>query len=435
MVKTQDWANAQTSVIGSALIDPRCVPVVMDNLCADDFEGSARTIFEAIFNLKVRGQPIDPVAVLNIVGAEYRDELVRCMDETATAANVELYIDVCQEQSRLRKLNSLAIELTGTVSLEDAIATLQKMNDAVTIRSDRKTVGMSAALEAFFEEHQKGRKDYISFGLGKMDKHLTVDLGDVVVLGGYPSDGKSAMMLQWAWHLGKTYRVGVFSYETSTSKMMDRLVSHAAGLDFEAVKHSDMDARQWSDITKLLPEFQNRKIELIEAAGMTAGDIIGKTISRGYQVVMIDYVQLVSPDVRRHGGTRTEEVAEISKTLHVLAQRHKVLVVELSQLRRPDKPTGGKKTLAPTLSSLRESGQLEQDADVVALLYKTEPEKPDSKREMYIAKNKEGTTGRIAMKFDGRHQTFLEDGGIDPRQIAELERMRKARIERERSEE
>ena len=425
MVKTADWTDAQAYVIGSALIDPACVPVIMSEATPEDFGGEYRTLLDAIRLLAVSGQPVDPVTVLNAVGPSYRDMVKRLLVETPTAANVQAYIDVCKEQSRLARLAALGAELTGAVTLPEARETLQKAQAVAVEQDSARIVTMQDALAQFYADHQAGEKKYITTGLRVMDERLTLDLGDVLVLGGYPSDGKTALMLQWAWHIAQQYPVGIFSFETGAGKLMDRLVTQAVPeLRFTAVKHGTMDTEQWRAVTAHSVEITKRPIQIIEAAGMSAEDVLGVTLSRGFKVIALDYVQLVRPGTVRKGGTRAEEVAEISKNLALMARRHKLLVIELSQLRRPEKNSKGK-TPPPTLSSLRESGQLEQDADVVALLYRI-GEAEDARRELYIAKNKEGRLGRLELDFNGEAQRFsyVARGDDIPRELLAAQQKR-----------
>ena len=425
MVKTDDWTNAQAYVIGSALIDPKCAPIIMSSCAPDDFGGEYRTLLDAIRDLAVRGQTVDPVTVLNVVGPAYRDTVKRLIDETPTAANVEAYIEVCKEQSRLSRLASLGMALAGSATLAEARETLQQAQ-AVSVQQDAaRIVTMPEALAQFFDEHQAGEKEYISTGFTAMDERLTLDLGDVLVLGGYPSDGKTALMLQFAWKMSQQHPVGIFSFETGAGKLMDRLVTQAVPeLRFTDVKHGKMSAEQWRAVTASSVQISKRPIQIIEAAGMSAEDVLGVTLARGFKVIALDYVQIVKPGTIRKGGTRAEEVAEISKTLALMARRHKLLVIELSQLSRPAKNSKGK-TPPPTLSSLRESGQLEQDADVVALLYRI-GEAENARRELYVAKNKEGRTGRMELAFDGECQRFnyVARGDDMPRELAAMQRKR-----------
>lgn len=425
MVKTEDWTGAQASVIGSALIDPKCVPIILSSCAPDDFSGENRTLIEAIRTLAIRGQPVDPVTVLAVVGKAYEATIRRMLVETVTSANVAAYVGVCKEQSRLARLTALGMELAGAATLADAREILQRMQ-AVSVEQDTaRIVDMQTALSGFYEQHQAGKHESISVGFPALDEKLAVDPGDVLVIGGYPSDGKTALMLQWAWKIADTLPVGIFSFETSAEKITDRIVTQAVPqLRFTDVKRSTMDAQAWRSLTAASVEITQRKLEIVEAAGMTADDILGVTLARGFRVICIDYVQLVAPGVVRRGGTRAEEVAEISKALALMARRHKLLVIELSQLTRPQKNAKGK-TPPPTLSSLRESGQLEQDADVVALLYRI-GEAEDARRELYIAKNKEGRTGRMELAFNGEAQRFsyVATGDDIPAALAAAQRNR-----------
>lgn len=427
MVRTDDWTNAQGAVIGSALIDPTCVPFLMSGCAPEDFSGEYRTLLDAIRDLAIRGQPVDPVTVLNAVGPAYRDTVKRLIVETLTAANVEAYIGVCKEQSRLSRLAALGAELTCAATLTDARETLQKAQ-AVSVEQDAaRIVAMPEALAQFYADHQAGEKHYIATGFRAMDERLTLDLGDVLVLGGYPSDGKTALMLQWAWEMSRQFPVGIFSFETSAAKLMDRLVTQAVpDLRFSDVKHGKMSAEQWRAVTVASVEISKRPVQIVEAAGMSAEDVLGVTLARGFKVIALDYVQLIRPGAVRKGGTRAEEVAEVSKALALMARRHKLLVIELSQLSRPAKNAKGK-TPPPTMASLRESGQLEQDADVVALLYRT-GEAEDARRELYVAKNKEGRTGRMELVFNGEAQRFVyvARGEEIPRELMAAAHKRKA---------
>jgi len=425
MVRTEDWTGAQASVIGSAMIEPGCVPIIMSSCAPDDFTGEYRTLIEAIRKLAIRGQPVDPVTVLASVGKAYEPTVVRLLNETPTAANVEAYIEICKEQARLSRLTALGVELAGAATLADAREVLQKMQGVSVEQEAARIVDMQTALMEFYNQHQAGQHDYISVGFPALDEKLAVDPGDVLVLGGYPSDGKTALMLQWAWKIAETLPVGIFSFETSAEKLTDRIVTQAVPqLRFSDVKRSRMEAPAWKALTAASTEITRRKLEIVEAAGMTAADILGVSLARGFRVICIDYVQLVSPGVIRRGGTRAEEVAEISKALALMARRHKLLVIELSQLTRPQKTAKGK-TPPPTLSSLRESGQLEQDADVVALLYRI-GEAENARRELYIAKNKEGRTGRMELAFNGEAQRFsyIARGEDIPAELAAAQRNR-----------
>ena len=429
MVNGKDWTNAQASVIGSALIDGSCAPLLMSELRPEDLSGDYRTMFEAIVSLKLSGQPVDPVTVLNKVGPAYREEIIRLVTVTPTAANVSAYIRICKEQSRLTRLSSLGMELAGAATLDEAREILQTAQ-AAAVEQNVAVTEMPAALAAFYERHQNGEHKYVGVGIPALDERLTLDLGSVFVIGGYPSDGKTALMLQFCWHIAETYPVGVFSFETSAETLTDRIVTQAVpDLSFSDVKRGTLDRDAWRRITAESVHISKRDLQIVEAAGMTAADVLGVTLARGFKVIAVDYVQLIAPGTVRKGGTRQEELAEISKALALMARRHKLLVIELSQLVRPQKKKDGT-TPAPTLSSLRESGQLEQDADVVALLYRT-GDGENAARQLYVAKNKEGRLGRMGLRFDGDRQRFsyIKPPDIPPDLLREAEKRKKAKAD------
>lgn len=404
MVNTDDWTHAQRSVIGSALIDEGCVGLIMSELRREDLTGEFQTLYDAIVDLKLRGQPVDPVVVLNKVGPAYEQMIRDAMIETPTAANAAAYVKICKEQSRLSRLSALGVELSGALSLDDARRILQEAQGAAVERSADVT-DMQAALAGFYERHQQAKSGGVTLGIKELDERVMLDFGDVFVLGGYPSDGKTALMLQWCWHLAQSYPVGIFSFETSAEKLMDRIVTQAVPkLSFTALKHGELEPDDWKRITAESVHITKRNLRIVEAAGMTAADILGVTLSRGFRVIALDYVQLIAPGTVRKGGTRQEELAEISKALALMARRHKLLVLELSQLVRPQKGKDGK-IPAPTIASLRESGQLEQDADVIALLYR-ERETDRNFRQLYVAKYKDGELGRMTLRFEGDRQRF-----------------------------
>ena len=425
MVNAQDWTGAQAAVIGSALIDPDCVPLILSSCSPDDFSGEYRTLIEAVRELAIRGQRVDPVTVLAAVGKAYEPVIRKLLLETPTAANAAAYAQICKEQRRLAQLGALGVELAGAATLDAAREILQRMQGVSVEQDAARVTDMAAALTQFYDEHQQGRHEYVTLGFPALDEKLAVDPGDVLVLGGYPSDGKTALMLQWAWHVAQTRRVGIFSFETSTRKLMDRLVTQAVPeLRFTDVKRSTMDDAAWKAVTAESSRIARSNICIVEAAGMTAADILGVALAQRCEVVCIDYVQLVAPGTVRKGGTRAEEVAEISKQLALMARRHRLLVIELSQLSRPQKNAKGR-TPPPTMASLRESGQLEQDADVVALLYRV-GDAEDARRELFIAKNKEGRIGRMELAFRGESQRFayVARGDDIPRELAAAQRNR-----------
>ena len=424
-MKGISWLDAQVGVLGSVLISPELAPRMLAETRPEDFNGECRGVYDAIAALVREAQPVDAMTVRNRLGESSTELLRRLIEVTPTAANYEAYAAATKEQARLDALRRLAGDLGAAVTLDEAREILGRMQDAATERDDRRIVSLSQALTRFYLTRQEGTKEYVDWGLEVLNDRLYAAPGNVIVLGGYPSDGKSAMMLQLAYHLAGKHKVGIFSFETDSETLTDRLVAHVAGLGLGKLKRNELETMDWQKINRISGDFSRQPVDLIEAAGMTVHDILGITLSRQYDVIFIDYVQLISTSGQRE-GTRQEELAEISKALAVMARRHKVLVVELSQLTRPQAVKG--LTPPPTMRSLRESGQLEQDADAVLLLYREQPDSNDSPRVLFVGKNKEGRLGATNLDFDGATQTFSKaDSGYSRELLAAEKRRREAK--------
>lgn len=398
------WLDAQVGVLGSVLIEPTLAPKVMAATSEHDYSGEYRTVFNAIAELVKEAAPVDAITVRNKLGTAYGELLMQIMKLTPTAVNIDAYIQACKEQSRLSALQGLALKLSSAVTLDEAREILSAAQDVAVEHNHKRVFSMMDALAAFYDNHKGEKKEYVNWGLSAIDDNLSTEPGDVVVIAGRPSDGKSAIMLQFAYHMAEKYKVGVFSFETSQSKLTDRAVSHVSKVSFKSIKRHDLRLEEWQRINSSANAITQRRLEIVEASGMTVNDILGISLARQYDIIFVDYIQLVTP-TRYRVGTRNDELAEISKALAVMARQHGIMVVELSQLKRPQKTRSGD-YMTPTLADLRESGQLEQDADVVMMLYRTNPDESNSPRNLYVAKNKEGTLGNIQLQFDGKTQTF-----------------------------
>lgn len=397
------YYDAQVGVLGSLLIDaPHVAGMVMHRTREDDYTGELRTIFTACRDLFQAGKPIDAVTVRGVVGPEYTKRLHELMEYTPTAANVEAYIDLTIEQAKLFRLQGLSLQLASAVTLEDAQKLMAQANRILGGRPGVRIVSMEQGFLDFCDRQQKPA-NLIPWGLDRVDETLRVEFGDFIVLGGYPSAGKTALSLQLAWNQAKDRRVGYFSLETKPEKIIDRTVSAVCGVDFGRIKGHGMNEEDWRNCEVKSSAFVGRKLEIIQAGGLSVVDIQSLSLAGRYEIIYIDYLQLIEPEDRRRSDV--EQVTQISKDLHIMAQTTGITVVALSQLSRPQK--GGEQEKAPGLHSLRQSGQIEQDADGVMLLYKEEPNNSRSRRCLKIAKNKEGEAGGIAyLVFDGAHQRF-----------------------------
>lgn len=398
-----DYYLAQRSVLGSLLLDaPHVGGLVMHRTREDDFLGEYRTLFTACRTLFQAGKPIDPVTVVDKAGRQYAQLVRDLMDETPTAANVEIYLDLVVEQAKLLRIQGLATSLASCVGLEEAQSLAAKINRELGSRPGVKIVGVEQGLLDFYDR-QRRPANLVPWGLEKVDGVLRCEYGDFIVLGGYPSAGKTAFSLQLAWNQAKDKRVGYFSLETHPDKIIDRTVTAVCGVDFGRVKNHTLEEGDWREIECRSGTMVGRKLEIIQAGGLSVVDIQALALAGRYDIIYIDYLQLIAPEDRRRSDV--EQVSQISKDLHTMAQTTGITVCALSQLSRPQ--TGGTQEKAPGLHSLRQSGQIEQDADGVMLLYKEEVNNPRSRRCLKIAKNKDGEAGGILyLSFDGAHQRF-----------------------------
>lgn len=399
------YYEAQVGVLGSMLIDgAHTAGLVMQGVQAEDFTGPNRAVFDACRKLFQAGKPIDAVTVGHLLGPEYQKLLLDLMDLTPTAANVREYITLTVEQSKLAKLKDLGASLVGCVDAAEAQGLLAQANRIAGGRPSVRVVSMEQGLLDFYER-QRTKAVHIPWGLPKVDGAMMSEFGDFIILGGEPSTGKTALSLQLAWTQAENYRVGYFSLETKPEKMIDRAVAAVTGVDFGKIKRHQMDQEDWEACEAKSSGMVGRKLEIIQAGGLSVLDIQAMTAAGRYEIIYIDYIQLVAPEDRRRSDF--EQVTQISKDLHTLAQTTGVTVIALSQLTRP-KVTGNK-VAAPGMHSLRQSGQLEQDADGVLLMYLENPNDPSSRRRLQIAKNKEGEAGGgVWLVFDGAHQRFRE---------------------------
>ena len=263
---------------------------------------------------------------------------------------------------------------------------------------------MSDTLKNFFDRHSRKNIEYLEWPIKELSDYLFTELGDFVIIAGSPSSGKTAFALQCVKKWAKKYKVGFFSLETSPEKIFDRYISMVCGIDMTTLKRNDISDEQWAKVAQSSTDITSCPLDIIPAAGMSPADIRAVTLMKGYQIIVVDYVQLV----KGTGENRTAQVTDISISLHTMAQSLGVTVIGLSQLKRQQKD---QKSKGPELSDLRESGQLEQDADLVMMLSLGKDETKE--RDLRIKKNKEGTLPNVHLTFDGAHQTFFKasDGG------------------------
>lgn len=396
-ISADDWLQAQYSVLGAALIEPSLVPKVIQQTRSSDFSGPCQTVYKAMQDLFLRGTPVDIVSLASVLGKDYRDFLRQLMDITPTAANLDSYIRLCREQAKVMTVRSIARAIASADSSDNIRKLLEEANGHMVDKVSLNITTMDLALRSFMSRHT-GATNYLSWPVSELNDRLYAEAGDFILVGGYPSSGKSAWALQCAWHWARKSKVGFFSLETSSEKLFDRQMAAISGLSMDDIKRNQISQAQWDRVCSMTQEITARNLELIPAAGMTPADIRSVTMMRGYKIIVIDYVQLLQGS----GINRTEQVTNISLALHRMAQDMNVTILALSQLKRKDHDD------TPESSDLRESGQLEQDADIIMMLKLEDKDDPDGNRQMFITKNKEGTCPMILLTFDGKHQTFAK---------------------------
>ena len=215
-----------------------------------------------------------------------------------------------------------------------------------------------------------------------------------------------------AFHIAGKKRVGFFSYETDADKLHDRTVACQSMTSYRKIMSDQLEKADFEQVYDMRKHLTTPSLELLETSGMTVAGIGAYAMARHYDVIVVDYLQKVSASRGGRPLSDFERVSQVSSDLQQLGRRTGMLIVALSQLSRPEKTDRDGKEKAPTMSSLRQSGQIEQDADVVLLLYKEYPKETYSRRCLDIAKNKDGLAGiGILLDFDGDNQRFKQSNG------------------------
>lgn len=394
--------SAEESLIGAMLVAPELVlPETVLALSPEEF-GCAeyRNAYTACRDLYNEGRPVDIVTVLGRLGDEYRTVLVRAVEATPTARNFRDYLELVKQSAQRTAAGEQTARLLEALETGEDIPTCR----AIAVRacealSDAAQDRTMSAKDGFvrFAVTKTQPRQYIRTGIARLDRAAYIDRGDYIIIGGRPSSGKTALTLQIALHMAREYQVVYFSLETSAEKIFDRLVCSFSQVDFGLIKKQEIPDEAWTRIAGDFTPFSRLRLHVVEAAGWTVAQIRAKAVQLGAQVIFVDYLSLI----RSRGGSLYERVSNISTDLHTLAQQSRMAVIALSQLNREGKGE-------PDMTHLRESGQIEQDADVILLLHNTNPLDKCAPRELIVAKNKEGNVGKIPLCFEGSLQTFRE---------------------------
>lgn len=406
--------DAEQAVLGSLLIDESTVGRILSTVDPRDFlSENNRLIYQAARDLFRAGEPVDPVTIRGRIGQDFTDYLLQLIQITVTSANWQVYAKMMHEEATLTRIRDAAQQLSAAVNLDEARPLVASMTQYLSESQTVETWSMTDILTHFREAQSSTEAvKYITYGIKELDEGTYTEPGDVVIIGGYPSDGKTALSLMWAYHMAKDHRVGYISMETSKPKIGDRMVTQAMQISFDTIKRRTMGEGDWANLATKSSDFTGRDLHVVSVSGWTVTDISAYCQAMGFDIVILDYVQLVQPDPGRRYGTDAAAMAAVSRDLHRFAQSTGTLVIELAQLSRPPKQVGWRE---PDMHDLKETGQFEQDADTIFLLYqpkegtKTKDGRtldPDTSRLIKIAKNKEGRRGKWPLHFDGQHQTF-----------------------------
>jgi replicative DNA helicase len=426
--------EAERSVLGGILLENRAMPNVVEILREEDFYRDAhRKIYQAMVDLSERNHPVDLITLTEEVnrkgslqevgGAVY---LASLADEVPTAANILYYAKIVKEKSVLRRLIEAATEIArqGYEEPEDAVSFLDRAEQTIleVSRSQQRQgfVPLRAVLQETFQSIEKlyDKQGMLSgVGTGFVDfDHKTSGLqrSDLVILAGRPSMGKTALALNIASHvaLKEGLPVAIFSLEMSREQLATRLLCAEARVDGSKLRSGYIKKSDFPKLTKAADVLSRAPIFIDDSPSMHVTEMRGKARQmrreHGVELIIIDYLQLMQGSGRFEN--RVQEISEISRSLKRLAKELNVPVLALSQLNRgvenrPDK--------RPMLADLRESGAIEQDADLIAFVYREEfyfRDKPEcrGKAELIIGKQRNGPVGTVDLIFVPEHTLFYD---------------------------
>ncbi len=422
--------EAEQSVLGAILIDSQCLTRVMEFLRIESFyRQQHQEIFSILVRMFTSGQPIDFITVLENVKREgvfptdedakiYLTQLAQIVPSTA---NVESYAKIVQEKQYVRSLMVTAQEIMQNASDAQADArTLMDMAEQriFEIRQGRDTTGLVRIDEVIMQAYEtlqrlssEDRSEYVGLSTGFADLDRVINgLGksDLILLAARPAMGKTSFALNIATNVAtkQNKKVAIFSLEMSAEQLVSRIMSSEALVPSHQLRTGTLTPDDWVKLAMSSEILAKSPIYIDDTPGITIPEMKAKLRRlRGVDLVVIDYLQLMSSG--RRIENRVQEVSEITRSLKILAKELNVPVITLSQLSRgPDSRSDHR----PMLSDLRESGSIEQDADMVLFLYRDEYYDRDSEdhgiAECIIAKNRHGETDSVKLRWNGEFTRF-----------------------------
>ena len=431
--------EAEQSVLGSILIDSRCVNDVIGLVRPEDFYlQTNRDIFETIYEMFSYSQVIDPVTVLDKMRERgvYDEQsstkyIMELMEITPTAANARQYAQIVHDRALLRNLSEAATDIINTVyegtgSAQDMLEAAEKKIYALRRGNTNESlehVGtiLLKVFDRLTELSESGSEiSGISTGLRDLDKFISgLNKTDLMLLAARPGMGKTSMALNIALSVAKKYpkrTVAFFSLEMSKQQLVTRLISNESFIDNKKLTTGRLTVDEWSKIGIASAALSQTDLRVDDNPSITVAEMNAKCRRiDDLALVVIDYLQLMtSAGTKSYGGeNRQQVVSDISRSLKIMAKELNVPVLCLSQLSRANESRSDKR---PMLSDLRESGAIEQDADIVMFLYREDYYEENSENhnlaECIIAKNRHGETRTVELQWLPEYTTF---SGIDRR--------------------
>ena len=424
-------SQAEQAVIGSMLIDPRCIAEVVKKLRADEvYVRANRDVYETILAMFSYGQTVDPVTVIDqmkvrgVYDENVPGYLAEIMRVTPTSANAMEYVQIIKDRALLRSISTVADEINtmvyeGSGSSDEVLEAAEAKLHAV--REDRGSGGlkeiryvMQNVFDSMSEAAASGsRIPGLSTGLPDLDDMiLGLNKSELIIIAARPGMGKTSLALNIAFHAATALRkkVAIISLEMSREQLVTRLLSRAALVPSQNLFTGRLTDQQWRDVSAAANTLSACDILIDDNSTLTVADMNAqcRTI-RGLDLVVIDYLQLMSSAGSRgfSNESRTQAVSDISRMMKVMAKQLGVPVICLSQLNRAAEARQDKR---PLLSDLRESGSIEQDADVVIGLYREgynnrECENPNL-AEAIVLKNRKGQTGTVNLTWVPEYTSF-----------------------------
>jgi len=429
--------EAEMALLGSILVDREIMAVVGEIVHPSDFYAHVHeSIYQAMVQLYDRGEPLDKITVSEelrrrnllekVGGLSYLSSL---MDTVQTADSATYYAKIVKEKSTLRGLIHAGTQISqiGYESEEDVDAALDKCEQLVyEVGSDQlrgEFVQVNRLLKPAFEQidrlfHNRGDRTGFTTGFRDIDQMTTgLQPGNFVIVAARPGMGKTSLALNIAAKAAEDERqpVAVFSLEMTNDELVQRLICAEARLNSLDLRRGNIKPHQWEEISRAMGVLNELPIFLDDQGAITVSEIRSRCrrlkSAHGLGAVIIDYLQLVRPTMNSKNQNRNEELGEICRTLKATAKDLNVPILALAQLNRSVESRMDKR---PMLSDLRESGAIEQEADLVAFLYRDGYYNPEAGEpdltEFIIAKQRNGPTGSIRLRFLKEHTMFVPYG-------------------------